>query len=241
MAKYWTRSWNPMIGCSPISEGCRNCFVKRWAKRFGFNFQPHLIQSAFDKPLSWRKPEIIFTGLMTDIFHEFWIDNQIGCLFNVMEKANWHKYLICTKRPERMAGILFGWKYLVHTGHFSAGNHIWVGVSIENQRVLAERIDFISKINVPKFWLSFEPLLSPVIIPDFFWKEIDFIAIGCDTGGQHQRRPCKIEWVRDIVQSAKANHVKVFVKQLEITKRGSSKVSHNPEEWPEDLRIRQMI
>jgi len=30
----WTdASWSPITGCTPISEGCRNCYAKRMASR----------------------------------------------------------------------------------------------------------------------------------------------------------------------------------------------------------------
>ena len=59
------------------------------------------------------------------------------------------------------------------------------------------------------------------------------MIIGCESGPK--RRPCKVEWVRDLVQQCRAANVAVFVKQLDI----NGKVSKNPEEWPEDLRVRE--
>ena len=40
-AKYWTRAWNPVIGCVPVSPACENCYAKSWAERFGQSFEPH--------------------------------------------------------------------------------------------------------------------------------------------------------------------------------------------------------
>lgn len=46
-----THSWNPVTGCSPVSEGCNNCYAKRMANRLKgrcgydadnpFNVTPH--------------------------------------------------------------------------------------------------------------------------------------------------------------------------------------------------------
>lgn len=43
---------------------------------------------------------------------------------------------------------------------------------------------------------------------------LDWIVVGCETGPR--RRPCRLEWVRTVVQQCFASHVPVFVKQIEI-------------------------
>ena len=68
------------------------------------------------------------------------------------------------------------------------------------------------------------------------------IIVGCESGSK--RRPCKLEWIRDIVRQCKAANVPVFVKQIdtrELMPQGvlKNKVSHNPEEWPKDLRVQE--
>lgn len=62
---------------------------------------------------------------------------------------------------------------------------------------------------------------------------LDWVIIGCESGPN--RRPCKIEWVRDLIEQCDAAKVKIFVKQLDI----NGKVSKNPEEWPEWARRRE--
>lgn len=37
----WTdRTWNPVRGCSRVSEGCRNCYAERQAARFAGDGEP---------------------------------------------------------------------------------------------------------------------------------------------------------------------------------------------------------
>ena len=55
---------------------------------------------------------------------------------------------------------------------------------------------------------------------------IDQVIIGCESGPN--RRPCKLEWVEDLIGQCDDAGVQVFVKQIEI----NGKVSHNPKEWP---------
>lgn len=65
-------------------------------------------------------------------------------------------------------------------------------------------------------------------------KTISLVIIGCESGPK--RRPCKVEWVRDLVQQCQATNTAVFVKQLSI----NGKVEHDIEKFPEDLRVREL-
>jgi protein gp37 len=128
----WTdATWNPVRGCSRVSEGCRNCYAERIAARFnGFQFdgmaadsvrfQPfsgfaemtkagprwtgkvELIESKLDEPLHWKKPRRIFVNSMSDLFHESLPDEAIDRVFAVMALCPQHTFQVLTKRPERM-------------------------------------------------------------------------------------------------------------------------------------------
>lgn len=73
-------------------------------------------------------------------------------------------------------------------------------------------------------------------------EELDWVIVGCESGPK--RRPCKLEWIRSIVQQCKEANVPCFVKQIDTTELKPQgvlgcKVSRNPEEWPEDLRVQE--
>jgi len=57
-------------------------------------------------------------------------------------------------------------------------------------------------------------------------RNLDWVIVGCESGSK--RRPCKLEWVEDLINQCVASAVPVFVKQLEI----KGKLSRKPEEWP---------
>ena len=104
----WTQeTWNPVTGCSKISPGCANCYAERMAKRlkgrFGYPaddpFKVTFHSDRLDQPLKWRKPRMIFVCSMGDLFHEDVKDTQIIDVFDAMNDAKWHQYLILTKRP----------------------------------------------------------------------------------------------------------------------------------------------
>lgn len=68
-----------------------------------------------------------------------------------------------------------------------------------------------------------------------YYPKIDWVVIGCESGPN--RRPCHLKWMIDVVQQCQAAGVRVFVKQVDIV----GTVSHNPDEWPEKLRVRETI
>ena len=121
----WTdATWNPVRGCSRVSEGCRHCYAERMAARFSRSGQPFagfahlvdgkprwtgkigLVQSALDLPLCWRKPRRIFVNSMSDLFHENLPDGAIDRIFAVMALTPRHTFQILTKRPARMRTYL---------------------------------------------------------------------------------------------------------------------------------------
>ena len=126
----WTdATWNPVIGCSPVSKGCDNCYAARMAARFakpaavtkngtpeyyagviqwlgcyagGWNGKTVLKEHKLDEPLRWRKPRTVFVCSMGDLFHESVPDEWIDRVMAVIASAQNHRFMILTKRPKRM-------------------------------------------------------------------------------------------------------------------------------------------
>ena len=117
----WTdATWNPILGCSRVSEGCRNCYAEGIAYRFGHgkptvysgltvlaNGHPQWTGKIVETrqllaPLSWRKPKRVFVNSMSDLFHENVTDEQRDRIFAVMALCPQHIFQVLTKRPKRM-------------------------------------------------------------------------------------------------------------------------------------------
>lgn len=117
----WTdETWNPVRGCSRVSEGCRHCYAERVAHRFGGPGQPYeglvrtdtgsprwtgsvrLVPELLDRPLRWRKPRRVFVNSMSDLFHPGVPDEFIDRVLAVMLLAPQHTFQVLTKRPARM-------------------------------------------------------------------------------------------------------------------------------------------
>lgn len=120
----WTEStWNPIRGCSRVSEGCRNCYAETVANRFKgygepyegliakggqWNGQVKMIDHKLDEPCRWSKPRMIFVNSMSDLFHPALPFETIAAIFGIMAAASWHTFQVLTKRPER-AVEFFSW------------------------------------------------------------------------------------------------------------------------------------
>lgn len=116
----WTEStWNPVVGCTPVSPGCANCYASKMARRLdamgqakyrglttphgAFNGVVRCDEAALTIPLRWRKPRRIFVNSMSDLFHDGVPDAFIRKVFAVMSIAGQHTYQVLTKKPKRMA------------------------------------------------------------------------------------------------------------------------------------------
>lgn len=122
----WTdETWNPVTGCSKVSQGCKNCYAERiWPKvEAAERMREHLEwqkapKRAFtdvrvhplrlDAPMHWAKPRRIFVNSMSDLFHEDVPFEFIGSVFAVMSVTTRHTYQVLTKRPQRMLDF-FKW------------------------------------------------------------------------------------------------------------------------------------
>ncbi len=113
----WTRSedgtpgkvWNPVTGCSKVSQGCKNCYAERiaerfWGERAFTDVQCH--PERLDQPLRWRKPCRVFVNSMSDLFHEAVPVEFIDQVFAVMAACPQHIFQVLTKRPQRMLDYL---------------------------------------------------------------------------------------------------------------------------------------
>lgn len=134
----WTdETWNPIRGCSRVSEGCRNCYAEKVAGRFSgpglpyeglvtigekgprWNGTVRLVPEHLGDPLRWKRPRRVFVNSMSDLFHESLRFETIAAVFGVMAAAPQHTFQVLTKRPKR-ALEFFAWAERENTGHVMA-------------------------------------------------------------------------------------------------------------------------
>lgn len=160
-----TETWNPVTGCTKISEGCQNCYAERMSKRLAGRcgypkdnpFQVTFHPDKLDEPLRWRKPSRIFVCSMGDLFHEDVPEAWIFDIYTTMERCSQHTFLLLTKKIDRAARILHKF-----TGRTWPLPNVWLGVTAENQARANERIPILLQIPATKRFVSVEPMLGPV-------------------------------------------------------------------------------
>lgn len=230
------KTWNPVTGCTKISEGCQNCYAERMSKRLAGRcgypadnpFKVTLHSDRLNQPLQWKKPRRIFVCSMGDLFHPDVPYSFIDEIFNVMFEAGGdkHIYLILTKRPERMR------KYIqtYEDWDYSETPHIWLGVTAENQQRADERIPILLQTPAAVRFVSVEPMLGPVDLEAACWGEgkkrppidiqarqianpiaLDWIICGGETGPK--ARPMHPDWARSLRDQCKNAGVPFFFKQ----------------------------
>ena len=135
----WTDAvWNPVTGCTKVSQGCKHCYAERMSKRLqamgmdkyerGFEVVAH--DSSLGAPLAWKNPKFVFVNSMSDLFHKFVPASFIEEVFAVMNEADHHTFQILTKRPGRARAL---------SKRFNWTPNIWLGTSIESALVLSAR------------------------------------------------------------------------------------------------------
>ena len=126
----WTdATWNPVIGCDRVGDGCAGCYAIREAWRHSHNPNAkvaaafagtvaktdgvldwtgriNLVHRRLLEPLHWRKPRKVFVNSQSDLFHKGVPDAFIAEVWAVMSLALQHTFQILTKRPGRARSLL---------------------------------------------------------------------------------------------------------------------------------------
>ena len=210
----WTENtWNPITGCTKISEGCENCYAFQMASRLqkmgnekyenGFRLTLH--ERCLNEPNTWKKPARIFVTSMSDLFHVDVPLEYIQKVFTVMNTNPQHIFQVLTKRANRLDEI---------ASHVKWSDNIWLGVTVENERN-RKRIDELRTIPAKIKFISFEPLLSDVEEVDF--TGIDWAIVGGESGWH--ARPMDKEWVLNIKEQCEQQGVLFYLKQWGGTRK----------------------
>lgn len=210
----WTEStWNPITGCTKLSEGCRHCYAERMARRLQAMGQPNyrngfrltLHENTLELPLTWRTPQLVFVNSMSDLFHEDVPLDFIGSVFSVMRQAPWHTFQILTKRSARLAAAasLLDWP-----------DNVWMGVTVEDSSC-TYRVEDLRQVGSRIRFLSLEPLLGP--LPRLDLEGIDWVIVGGESGPG--ARPLLPEWVTAVRDMCQEQEVRFFFKQWGGTRK----------------------
>lgn len=218
----WTdETWNPVTGCTKVSQGCKNCYAEKvfprayskdqwqngdgtFRRRFFTDVECHPDRLA--APLAWRKPRRVFVNSMSDLFHEDVPFEFICKVIATCIQAKQHTFQILTKRPERM--LEWSKKHERERHSWPAPN-VWLGVSVEDQATADERIPLLLETPAAARWVSYEPALALVDFTSVWMRACPTcdgtMSVHFDGGGKpcptclhpdgSQGGVCGIDWV----------------------------------------------
>jgi protein gp37 len=204
----WTEAtWNPVTGCTKVSAGCKNCYAERLAKRLHLMgngryrnaFRLTLHDDVVDLPRSWKTGRKVFVNSMSDLFHDDVPLSFIQRVFQTMRECPQHVFQVLTKRSARLQRI---------AGQIEWPNNVWMGVSVEDARVLS-RVDDLRGVPAAIRFLSCEPLIGS--LAGVKLRDIHWVIVGGESGPG--ARPMKVEWVREIFRACRNERVPFFFKQ----------------------------
>ncbi len=223
----WTdHTFNPWIGCTKVSAACENCYAARQAKRTKFAkhaFGPKGVRyivsdRQWREPLKWNavaqaagRPALVFCGSMCDVFEErSGLDEQRARLWKLIADTKHLRWMLLTKRPENVV-------WMVPKVWFPASRpypwpaHVAVGVTIENQKTCDVRLLTLLSIPAAMRFVSCEPLLGRVWLPEDQRKQLDWVITGGESGPK--ARPTHPDWIRSLRDQCAASNTPFLFKQ----------------------------
>jgi len=200
-------TWNPVTGCTKVSQGCKHCYAERMARRLeamgsdryrnGFHVTLH--PDLLDVPRRWRQARVVFVNSMSDLFHDDIPLAYIQRVFATMRDCPHHTFQVLTKRSERLAEL---------ASQLPWPENVWMGVSVEHARVI-HRVRDLQRVPAAVRFLSLEPLIGPLdALP---LVGIHWAIVGGESGPK--ARPMRKEWVTSIHRQCRAARVPFFFKQ----------------------------
>jgi protein gp37 len=213
-------------------------------------------------------------------------------LFEVIDETGNLQWMLLTKRPENIRRLMppFVVQYRAEAGDSSyiegVRENVWLGATIENDAVAAKRLGHLLRVPAARRFLSLEPLLGPIDLAAILARQslsalgrnvygaiaedrrnatapsdmLHEVIIGGESGPN--ARPCRIEWIKDLLAQCDAVGIPCYVKQLgsdprlddptlgrqgealPIRARGKSdggirdRKGGDPAEWPKELQVR---
>ena len=194
---------NTAMGCTKVSEGCKNCYMYRLMTRFGRDpDQPAPRKTtAIAKSIADLGPtsRVVFLNSMTDTFHDDYSHDLIDEWFDLLSRTP-HKYLVLTKRINRAVEF------------FRAEGvppNMWIGTSVESKRHYG-RIAALNQIQTTRRFVSFEPLLESVADAPLYG--VSWVIVGGESDSKAPR-PFSDVWARELRDRCQQMAIPFFYKQ----------------------------
>lgn len=233
---------NFIIGCTPVSEGCKNCYARSWAKRVGRQYWEDVVRIYWEKlnrlwKAKWEpgdtpyrrgpgsKP-IMFPCDLSDLFHLDVPGEMIQVALDIFATRDDADWVLLTKRPGRMLEETNYWLELNELEQLPP--NIWCMVTAENQCRADERIPILLWVKAHVLGVSLEPMLEPINLdgPCLYHHSLDFKDTAetiLEYGQQFwvilgaesgpNRRPFEVAWAESVYKQCRAAGIPFFGKQ----------------------------
>ncbi|HOK96376.1 MAG TPA: DUF5131 family protein [Anaerohalosphaeraceae bacterium] len=229
--KYWDFGWKLCEGCTPVSEGCLNCWSLGMEKRFGGG-EVRFMADRVDRPLKRKKPAIY--SVWNDLFHEDLETNNVRATIDTARQCQQHTFLALTKRAWYMQKTM---RYLAGTG-CPCPENLWLGVTVEN----GNHLDRLEDLRHCPGWhfASIEPILGRVEFPNNPADYLNWVIVGCETGPGARIDENTNKNIDSIVDQCLDARLPFWVKARAEYKNGKWTYTHDvPKElrqYPEELK-----
>lgn len=245
-------SQNFWVGCEKVGPGCHGCYAEKWAARSG---HPELWQGERRRTKTWGdmrkwqknsakfqaehgRRQRVFLNSLSD-FYDKAIDRQWRAdgWAEIKAAPDLDIYLV-TKRVSNIAKMLppdWGPDYC----------HIVQIITVVNQaeasRDVPRLVEMKRKFPWLRIGLSIEPMIGRIFIPGELLREIDWVIVGGESGGN--ARPMDPSWAISLL-----SHCMTFGVPFHFKQSGSNHkhwpgeiagAGDYPAEWPEVLRVRE--
>lgn len=228
----WTDyTFNPWIGCTKVSQGCKFCYAERdnqfyrWNKA-GWGPQADRRRTSaanWKKPLQWNAEAKktgqrmrVFCASLADVFddHASILPELRSELWYLIEQTPELDWMLLTKRPENFASMLPKGPVL---------ENVWLGVTAEDQENADKRIPILLSTPALVRFVSCEPLLGDVDLSRWLWNvdprrsaktSLDWVIAGCESG--YTARSADPDWFRSLQSQCYAALTPFFLKQMVV-------------------------
>ncbi len=227
-------TFNPWLGCSPVSAACHNRYAQRYFKHFKLKPGERRRTSAanWKKPLAWNRqakkdgtsPRVL-CGSLCDVFENHPTANALrDDLLSLIDATTCLTYMLLTKRPGNIR-----WMVPCYSRGIAPEN-VWLGVTVENQQMADKRIPELLSVPASKHFLSLEPLLGHTDLDRVngclydrrdnngnCWQGpglMSWVLAGCESGPR--ARPSETDWFRSLRDQCAEAGIPFFLKQMMI-------------------------
>lgn len=259
----WTdATFNPWLGCTKVGPGCEHCYAEDLVtRRMGLGWgddapRRRTAESTWKQPRAWNRareqgrpsaPLWVFCASLADVF-----DNKVdpewrADLWRLIEQCPHLRWQLCTKRITNVRKMVPDHKWFRRNQH--VGLLITTVTQEEVDRDVPRLLKFKQDHEPAWVGLSVEPQIERIGIcpPHIGTPDLDWVICGGESGSH--ARPFNLDWARTLRDDCRYANVPFFMKQVGarahvgIPRNGyrvRDRAGTDPDEWPPDLRVREM-